>query len=253
VVVGPFCVVGEHVEIGEGCILEPHAVLDGWTTLGKSCYVGIGVVLGAPPQDKKYAGARSYVRIGNGNTFREYVTVHRSTSPDGETVIGDDNYIMAMAHIAHDCRIGSDVTITNYAGVSGHVVVEDHAYLGGLSAFHQFVRIGAYAIVGGNCGARMDVVPFAMATGEPLRIYGLNRLGLRRCGFTMEQQKVIKGAFRILFWSGLNTSEALARLRAELGGNEHVQRLIRFVEGSKRGLTRGVEVEAGGSAGEAEL
>lgn len=244
---------GEHAEIGEGCILEPHAVVDGWTTVGKSCYVGVGVVLGAPPQDKKYAGARSFVRIGNASTFREYVTVHRSASAEGETVIGDDCYIMALAHIAHDCRIGNHVTVTNYCGVSGHVVVEEYAYLGGLSAFHQNVRIGAYAIVGGNCGARMDVVPFAMATGEPLRIYGLNRLGLRRCGFTMEQQKVIKAAFRILFWSGLNTSDAVARLRSDFAGNEHVQRLVKFVEGTKRGLTRGLEVEAGGEAGEAEL
>lgn len=242
---------GEHVEVGDGCVLEPHAVLDGWTVLGRNCRVGVGVVIGAPPQDRKFSGARSWVRIGNDNVFREHVTIHRSTLPDGETVIGDDNFIMATVHIAHDCRVGSHVTITNYCGVSGHVVVEDHAYLGGLTAFHQHVRIGAYAIVGGNCGVRMDVVPFAMATGEPLRIYGLNRLGLRRCGFTMEQQKVIKGAFRVLFWSGLNTSDALARLRAEMGGNENVQRLIRFVEASKRGLTRGVEVEAG--TGEAEL
>jgi UDP-N-acetylglucosamine acyltransferase len=207
-------------------------------------------VIGAPPQDKKYAGAKSWVRIGDRNVFREYVTVHRSTATDGETTIGNDNFIMAMAHIAHDCRIGSDVTITNYCGVSGHVVIEDHVYLGGLSAFHQNIRVGAYAIVGGNCGVRMDVVPFAMATGEPLRIYGLNRLGLRRNGFTMEQQKAIKSAFRILFWSGLNTGDALARLRSEMGGNEHVQRLVKFVETSKRGITRGVEVEAG--AGPAE-
>lgn len=252
-VVGPFCVVGEHAEIGDGTVLEPHAVLDGWTVVGKSCKIGVGVVIGAPPQDMKYSGARSWVRIGDRTTLREYVTVHRSAAPDGETVIGSDGFIMAMAHVAHDCRIGNHVTITNYCGVSGHVVVEDHAYLGGLTAFHQNVRIGAFAIVGGNCGVRMDVVPFAMATGEPLRIYGLNRLGLRRNGFTMEQQKVLKGAFRILFWSGLNTSDALSRLRAELGAHENVQRLVRFVEGTKRGLTRGVEVDAGGDAGEAEL
>jgi len=239
--VGPYALIGPNVEIGEGTRILPHAVLDGYTKIGSKCEIGIGVVIGAPPQDKKYAGARSYVRIGDRNVFREYVTIHRATDPEGVTAIGDDNYLMANVHVAHNCIIGNGVTVVNMVGLSGHITIEDNAVLGGMTAYHQHVRIGAYAMVGGGVGVRMDVVPFALATGEPLRIYGVNRVGLRRAGFSRDQQKLIKDAFRILFWSGLNVSDALARLKSGPGGKE-TERIIEFVEKSRRGLTPGLSV-----------
>ncbi len=243
--VGPFGVVGEHVEVGAGTETGPHVVLEGWTTIGRDCRIGTGTVIGAAPQDHKYAGGRSYVRIGDRNTFREYTAVHRAADPEGVTAIGNDNYIMGMVHVAHNCTIGNHTTITNLVGLSGHIVIEDHAVLGGMTAYHQHTRVGAYAIVGGSCTVRMDVVPFALASGEPMRVYGLNREGLKRNGFTPDQQRILKAGFRILFWSGLNTTEAVARLKAEMGGHEHVAHLIRFVEASQRGLTPGLRVGSG--------
>jgi UDP-N-acetylglucosamine acyltransferase len=246
---GPYCVVGEHVSLGDGTTVAPHAVLEGWTEIGKGCRIGVGAVIGAPPQDKKYGGARSWVRIGDRNVIREYVTIHRAADPDGETRIGDDNFLMAFVHVAHNCRIGNHTVITNLVGLAGHITIEDYAGLGGMTAFHQHVRVGAHAFVGGNCGVRMDVVPFALASGEPLRVLGLNREGLKRHGFTPEQQRVLKAAFRVLFWSGLPVSEATARLKVQFAGDANVSRLIRFVEGSKRGITPGISVGAGRRGG----
>ena len=243
--IGPYSVVGEHVELGEGTSVGPHAVLEGWTRIGKGCEIGVGALIGAAPQDRKYAGARSWVRIGDRNVIREYVTVHRAADADGATVIGDDNYIMAFAHVAHNCAVGSFVTVANAAGLAGHVEIGDHAVIGGMAAFHQFTRVGAHAIVGGTARVRMDIVPYAMAMGEPLRIYGLNRVGLRRSGFSAESQATLKAAFRTLFWSGLNVSDAVARLKAEHGGREEVARLVSFAESSKRGLTPGIRVGEG--------
>lgn len=241
--VSPFAVIGENVTVGSGTEIGPHAVIEGWTVIGKDCRIGIGAVIGAPPQDARYAGARSLVVIGDRNTIREYVTIHRAAEVDHVTRLGNDNFLMAYAHVAHDCVIGDGVTIVNSVGLSGHVEVEDFAVIGGITPVHQFVRIGAYAMVGGACRVRMDVVPFAMATGEPMRIYGLNRVGLRRRGFSRDRMKALKDAFRVLFWSGLNTSDAVARLKAEMGANPDVARLVKFVELSRRGVTPGMRLE----------
>lgn len=239
---GAFCVVGEHVELGDGTEVAPHAVLDGWTSIGRENRIGVGAVIGAPPQDRKYDGSRSCVRIGDRNDIREYVTIHRASNPDGVTAIGSDNFIMGFVHVGHNCVIGNHATLTNSCGLSGHVELEDHAWLGGMCGFHQHVRVGAHAFVAGDCAVRMDVVPFALAGGEPLRIYGLNREGLKRNGFTADGQRLLKAAFRILFWSGLNTTEAVARLKADLAGHDRVAHLIRFVEASRRGITPGLNV-----------
>ncbi len=242
---GPSCVIGEHVELGDGTTVGPHAVIEGWTSIGRENRIGVGAVIGAEPQDFKYAGQKSRVVIGDRNVIREYVTIHRAADAGGATTVGNDVYLMGFVHVAHNCAIGDHVIVTQSVGLSGHITIEEHAILGGMSAFHQNVRVGAYAIVGGNCGIRMDVVPFAMASGEPLRIYGLNRVGLRRHGFTAEQRATLKAAFRVLFWSGLTISDAVVRLKSEYAGDAHVQRLIKFVEGSRRGLTTGVQVGAG--------
>lgn len=249
--IGPYAIIGENVELGEGTCVASHAVIEGWTKMGKCNEVGVGAVIGAAPQDHKYAGARSFVTIGDRNVLREYVTVHRSATAEAHTTIGNDNFLMAFVHVAHDCRVGNGINITNGVGLSGHIEVEDFCVLGGMSAYHQFVRVGAYAMVGGNCGIRMDVVPYAIAMGEPLRIYGVNRIGLRRAGFKVEQLRLIKDAFRILFWSGLTFSGAAARLKAEMGNREEIMRIVRFVEKSKRGLTKGVQIGSG-SDGEPE-
>ena len=243
--IGPYAVIGENVELGEGTRIQTHAVIEGWTRIGKGNEIGVGAVIGAAPQDHKYAGARSYVTIGDRNIIREYVTIHRSATAEAATTVGNDNFLMAFVHLAHDCKVGNNVNITNSVGLSGHIEVDDNAVLGGMSAYHQFVHVGAYAMVGGNCGIRMDVVPYALATGEPLRIYGVNRVGLRRAGFKLEQQRLIKDAFRILFWAGLTFSDAVARLKSEMGTREEIIRIIKFVERSKRGLTPGLRLEAG--------
>jgi UDP-N-acetylglucosamine acyltransferase len=243
--IGPFCVVGENVELGDGTTVASHAVLDGWTTIGRECQLGVGVVIGAAPQDRKYTGARSYVRIGDRNVVREYTSIHRATDPEGATVLGHDNFVMANAHIAHNCEIGNHVTITNLVGLSGYIIVDDYAWLAGMTAYHQHIRIGAYAFVGGGLRVVMDVVPFAMAAGDPLRIYGLNREGLKRNGFSNDQQRVLKAAYRLMFWSGLTMTAAVARLKADMGNHEHVARLVRFAEASKRGLTPGIQVGNG--------
>ena len=242
VVIGPYCVIGNGVEIGDGTRLAPHAVIDGWTKIGKSNEIGVGAVIGVAPQDRDYAGARSYVTIGDRNVVREYVTIHRANDPEGITSVGNDNFIMALSHVAHNCRLGNDITIANYAGLSGHIVVEDHVVLGGLTAFHQHIRIGAYAMVGGGVRVGQDVVPFAMASGDPFRVYGLNRVGLRRHGFSAERQRMIKSAFRVLFWSGLTFSDAIVRLGSEMGKHEDVARIVKFAEGSARGLAPGISV-----------
>ncbi len=242
---GPFCVIGENAEVGEGTRLLAHAAIDGWTRIGRDNEIGYGAVIGAPPQDHKYAGGRSFVVIGDRNIIREYVTIHRSATTEGSTTVGNDNFMMAYVHLAHDVQVGSHVTLTNMVGLSGHIEVGDHAVLGGMTPYHQHVHVGAYAMVGGGCRVRMDVVPFALAMGEPLRIYGVNRIGLRRQGFSRERLQALKDAYRILFWSGLPFSEAVARLRADTAKNEDVGLIVKFIERSRRGLTPGLKLGEG--------
>ena len=243
--VGPFAVIGENIEVGEGTKIGAHVVLEGWTRIGRMNDIGVGAVIGSPPQDHKYDGGRTYVIIGDRNHIREYVTIHRPATLEASTNIGNDSFLMGSVHVAHDCKIGNHVTITQAVGLSGHIEVDDFANIGGMSAFHQFVRVGSYAMVGGHCTVRMDVVPYALATGEPFRIYGVNKIGLRRSGFKAEQIKAIKDAFRTLFWSGLTITAAVARLKTEMGGREDVARILKFVEKSKRGLTPGIRVLPG--------
>ncbi len=243
--IGPFCIVGENVEIGDGTCIKSHAVIEGWTKIGRDCQIGTGVLLGTQPQHKTYSGERSYVLIGDRNVLREYVTIHRAATRDGATKVGNDNFIMAFVHLGHDCSIGNGTTIANTVGFSGHASVDDYAVIGGITPIHQHVRIGAYAMVGGGSRVRLDIVPYALTSGDPLRIYGVNREGLRRNGFSAEQRSVIKSAMRVLFWSGLNVSAAVARLKSDMGDKPEVVRLIKFVEGTKRGLTPGLRI--GGS------
>jgi UDP-N-acetylglucosamine acyltransferase len=238
--IGPYAVIGEHVRLGDGTRVGPHAVIDGWTTVGQHCDVGVGAVLGGAPQDLKYRGQRSFLRIGDHSCIREYVTVHRSAEEDGTTSIGSRVFLMAYTHVAHDCRLGDHVIMVNYAGLSGYVEVEDRAFISGHNAVHQFVRIGYLAMVSGASRVVKDVPPFMIAEGNPTRIRGLNVVGMRRLGLAPQARAELRQAYRLLYRSGLNVSQALERLRQAGTTGSEVQRLIAFVEAAKRGICGGM-------------
>lgn len=237
--IGPYAVIGEHVCIGAGTSIGPHAVLEGWTTIGNGCEIGVGAAVGGAPQDVKYRGQRSCLRIGDHTCIREYVTIHRSTETDGTTVIGAHNYLMAYTHVAHDCRLGDHVVLVNYTGLSGYVEIEDRAFISGHNAVHQFVRIGYLALVSGCSRVVKDIPPFMLAEGNPTRIRGLNVVGMRRIGVLPTARAELRRAFRLLYRSGLNTSQALQQIRQEDLAGDEVQRVITFIEGSKRGICAG--------------
>ena len=237
--VGPFAVIGPDVRIGAGSTVGPHAVIEGRTTLGEKNRVFQFASVGAIPQDLKYAGEATALVIGNGNQIREFTTLHIGTAGGGGvTRIGNQNLFMAYNHVAHDSQVGSRCVFANGATLAGHVEVGDFVTLGGLSAVHQFTRIGAHAFIAGGAMVVMDVPPFCVAQGDRAELAGLNIIGLQRHGFTEEQQVRCKEAYRILFRSKLPLEEAVARLRVEFGGNSEVDALLDFVTTSRRGLTR---------------
>jgi UDP-N-acetylglucosamine acyltransferase len=241
--VGPYAVIGEHVRLGAGTTVGAHAVIEGWTTIGNSCDIGVGAVLGGAPQDRKYRGQRSFLRIGDYTCIREYVTVHRSAEEDGVTIVGAYDFLMAYTHVAHDCRLGDHVIMVNYAGLSGYVEVEDRAFISGHNAVHQFVRIGYLAMVSGASRVVKDIPPFMVAEGNPTRIRGLNLVGMRRLGLGPSVRGQLRRAYRLLYRSGLNTSQALEGMRQEGLTSGEVQRLITFIEGAKRGICGGLRPE----------
>lgn len=236
--VGPFSVIKEHVKIGSGTAVASNVTIEPWTEIGGNCEIAPGAVIGGLPQDLKFNNQRSYVRIGSGCVLREFVTVHRSSREDHATVIGDKCYLMAYAHVGHDGKLGDQVTLTSYVGLSGHVTVEDRALLGGFVAVHQYTRIGALAMVSGCSRVVKDVVPYAIVEGNPARIRATNVVGMRRSEFPAEVRSAIKQAFKLLFFSGLNTSQALKEIRATVPQIEQVRRLLEFVEGSERGICK---------------
>lgn len=236
--IGPYAVIGEHVKIGSGTKVGPHAVVEGWTEIGKSCDIGPSVVIGSPPQDIHYKGQRAFVRIGDNNVLREFVTVHRASKEDGYTVIGSDNFIMAYSHIAHDCKLGNNIIIANYAGISGHVEIGDRTVLSGLVGIHQFVRIGSMCMIGGMSRVLRDVVPYVITEGHTAAPRGLNIIGMRRNGVDNQTRAEIKKAYKLLFRSGLTTEDALKNIKAEVRDTPEIGEFIKFVEGAKRGIAR---------------
>lgn len=239
VTVGPYSVIGADVVIGDGTWIGAHVVIDGRTTLGARNRVFHGACLGIEPQDLKYRGEATQLVIGHENTIREYATLHRACIDEESTIVGDHNLIMAYAHIAHNCRIGSRVILANSVNLAGHVEIHDHAIIGGVVPVHQFVRIGRHAMIGGGCRVAKDVPPFVKAAGHPLRVAGLNSIGLERNGFDPGRRAVLKRAYRILFRSKLNVHQALDRLRQEFGVDDDVATLVDFVAQSERGITLG--------------
>lgn len=237
--VGAFSIIGAGVEVGEGTRIDSHVVLEGPTHIGCDNRFHAFSVIGGAPQDKKYAGERTTLTIGNGNTFREHVTISRGTVQDaGVTTIGDDNWIMAAVHIAHDCRIGSHIVMANNATLAGHVVVDDWAIIGGLTGIHQYCRIGAHAFVGMGCQINGDVPPFVMVAGHYARPRGINSEGLKRRGFAPHSVSAIKRAYRALYVSGRPLAEALQQLRESASDSAEVGDMLNFIEASDRSLLR---------------
>jgi len=239
--VGAFATVGEDVELGDGCVLEPHAVVKGPSTFGRKNHFHSFSIVGGDPQDLTYTGQRVRLEAGDENEFREFCTVHRGTiKGGGVTRLGSHNLIMAYAHIGHDCQIGDHVILTNGAQLAGHSVVEDYAGISAFCLFHQFVRIGSHSYIGAGTIITQDVPPFSMIVGErQTRCFGINKIGLERHGFSPERIRVIEQAYRYLLRSKLNTSQAVEKMRGTLADSEDVQALIRFIESTTaRGLTK---------------
>jgi UDP-N-acetylglucosamine acyltransferase len=236
--IGPYSIIGGGVVIGDGCRIASGVLIDGETTLGKDSRVFHGAAIGNVCQDLKYRGERTFVRIGDATTIREFVTVNSATGEGESTVVGSNVFLMAYVHIAHNCIIGDNVVIANAVNLAGHVHVHDFASIGGVTPVHQFVEIGKYAFIGGGSRIPQDVPPFLKVAGNPARVAGLNGIGLTRRGFTAEQRSLLKKAYVILFRSGLNVSQALERIEAELPRTDEIAMLVDFIRGSKRGIIR---------------
>ena len=237
VVVGAYTVIGPNVRVGAGTTIGPHVHIVRDTTIGENCAVHHGAAVGGDPQDLKYAGERTDLVIGDRTIIREFVTLSRGTPAHWRTQIGSDCLLMAYAHVAHDCVIGDHVILANAVNMGGHVTIENWAIVGGMTAIHQFVKIGAHAFVGGSAAVRKDVAPYVKAAGDPLRLYGLNSVGLQRRGFADETRLSIKRAYRMLFHSSLNISQAVTQARAELPQTPELEHFLAFIEASERGVT----------------
>ncbi len=245
VVIGPYCVVGENVRLGKGTRLEAHVVMTGITEVGQDCLFSPYSVIGTEPQDITYKNEETKVLIGDRNVFREFITVHRGTIKGGcITRIGNDNYFMAYSHIAHDCQVGHKTIFINGATLGGHVLVDDYATVGAFSGVHQFCRIGKYAFIGGFSTILQDVPPFCRVAGaRPVKLYGVNSVGLRRLGFSREKIQVIKKMIKILLYSELNTSQAVEKIKAEVEPCPEREEMLRFIAGSRRGIIKKVAEE----------
>ncbi len=237
--VGPFSVIGADVEIGAGTVIGPHVVIQGPTRIGRDNRIHPQASLGGAPQDKKYAGEPTTLEIGDRNSIFEFATLNRGTTQDkGTTKIGNDNWIMAYVHIAHDCMLGDNVTMANNATLAGHVDIEDWAILGGFSKIHQFVRIGAHSFTGMNVDITRDVPPYVMVAGTPVEPHGINSEGLKRRGFSTVQLSNIKNAYKVLYRSDLRLEEALQQLKTLGETQPEVALMARFLEKSERSITR---------------
>ncbi len=240
VAIGPFCVIGEHVSIGRNVRLDAHVFIDGHTVIGEDNRFFPYSAVGTDPQDVGYGQEETRTRIGSRNLFREFMTVNRGTVKDArETQVGDDNYFMAYSHIAHDCRVGNHVVFMNGVTLGGHCWVGDYAQISAFTGLHPFCRIGKYAYVGGYSVITQDVLPFCkVAGGRPPLIYGPNAIGLRRLGFDRERIRAIKGMFRLLFFSDLNTGQAVERMQQEFPPSQDREDIVGFIQTSQRGIVK---------------
>lgn len=238
--IGPFSVIAEHVEIGEGTWIGPNVTIMDYVKIGKNCKIFPGAVIGAIPQDLKYAGEISYVEIGDNTIIRECATINRGTAASGKgiTKVGNNTMVMSYVHIAHDCNIGNNVILVSYVGLAGETDVHDHAIIGGNSNAHQFTRIGAHAMISGGSLIGKDVPPFILAGHRPLVFGGLNIVGLRRRGFSNERIDKIHEIYRIVYQSGLNMSDACRKIESDIAPCEDRDLILNFIKTSKRGLIK---------------
>lgn len=236
--IGPYCVLGEHVVLGDNCRLHSHVVIDGHTTLGKGNEIFPFASMGLKTQDLKWKGGITYLRVGDGNVFREGVTIHSGTKDGEATVLGNNNLFLTHAHVAHDCVLGNGIIMSGFAGLAGHCVVEDNAILSGYVAVHQFCRIGKHSMIGGCCKVRQDIVPFMLADGEVAAPVMVNKVGLERHGFSEQAINALKQAHRIIFRDTLTLAEALAKVEKEIPPLPEVQHLLSFIRASERGISK---------------
>lgn len=237
--IGAYSIVRENVTIGSNTKIGPHVVIDPYVDIGSDCKIFQFAAIGAEPQDLKFSGEKSFVKIGSGNVIREFVTIHRGTSDGiGVTEIGEDNLIMAYSHIAHDCKLGRRIVLSNNATLGGHITIGDYSVIGGLVAIHQFVRVGNFAFIGGKSAVVKDIPPYMIAAGDRAKLHGLNVVGLKRQGFSNNTLTMLKKAYRLVFRIGLTLNEAIERVAAEVEQVPEVVHLIEFIKSSERGITR---------------
>lgn len=239
VTIGPYAVIEGPVTLSNDVVIGAHCVIEGHTTLGAGCQVFSGAVIGSLPQDKKHRKEdKVYLKVGNNNIFREYVTANPGTVEGGGiTRIGNNNLFMACSHVAHDCQIGNDCTLANYVGLSGHVTIEDRAVIGGLTGIHQFARVGYLSMIGGCSKVNQDVPPFGLVDGNPATLRGLNLVGLKRAGLSSQTLIELRRAYKILFNEGLARPNAIAQVMEQFGRVPEIKRVIDFVQTSKRGIS----------------
>lgn len=248
--IGPYAVIGAHTQIGDGTSIGSHAVIDPFTSIGRDCQIFPHAVIGAVPQDLKYAGEESITVIGDRNVIREFVTVNRATGEGEVTRIGDDNLLMAYVHVAHNCLVGSGIVLANNVTLAGHVEIEDFVTVGGLTGIHQFCRVGTMAMVGAMSRIVQDCPPYMTTEGHPPKVFGPNTIGLRRRGVAPDTRNALKKAYKLLYRSGLNVSQALAEMEA-MASIPEVRHLMNFVRANERGLvgrtstSEGAKEEAG--------
>jgi UDP-N-acetylglucosamine acyltransferase len=237
--IGPYSVIHDNVSIGSGTVIGPHVIVDRYVSIGPDCHIFQFASVGAEPQAVKFKGEKTFVKIGRGTVVREFVTINRGTEfGTGVTEIGEDNLLMAYCHVAHDCRTGRKVILANNATLAGHIVIGDYVTIGGLVAIHQFVRIGDYAYVGGKSGVPKDIPPYVIAAGDRAKLHGLNRVGLKRQGFSETTVTALKKVYRIFFRIGITLNEAIERAQAEVDHLPEVNKFIDFIKSSQRGITR---------------
>ena len=237
--IGPYSVIANEVSIGSGTVIGPHVIVDPYVSIGPDCHIFQYASVGAEPQAVKFKGEKTYVKIGRGTVVREFATINRGTEfGTGVTEIGEENLLMAYCHVAHDCQTGRKVILANNATLAGHIVIGDYVTVGGLVAIHQFVRIGEYAYVGGKSGVPKDIPPYVIATGDRAKLYGLNRIGLKRHGFPETTVTELKKVYRIFFRIGITLNEAIERAQAEVDLLPEVINFINFIKSSQRGITR---------------
>lgn len=237
--IGPYSIVEADVQIGSGTRIGPHVVIQSHVDIGPDCHIFQYASIGAVPQALKFEGEKTYVKIGRNTIIREFVTVSRGTKfGGGITEVGEENFLMAYAHIAHDCKTGRKVILANNATLAGHIIIGDFVTVGGLVAIHQFVRIGNYAYIGGKSAVVKDIPPYVIASGDRAKLHGLNSVGLKRQGFSQNTLSLLKKAYRIIFRIGLTLNEAIERVQAEVEQVPEVINLINFIKSSQRGVTR---------------